>query len=105
MNYSPESHSLCGVLTYAATFNMQPVTTTSEPFAYIESDLKILLESDDRNLIGKTQPYVLTAEFSLFPQASNSEAPSVSETENVTFIDPCLAPFKFNPTTQQVLSR
>ena len=24
----------------------------------------------------------------------------MSETENVTFIDPCLAPFEFNPTTQ-----
>ena len=24
----------------------------------------------------------------------------MSETEDVTFIDPCLAPFKFNPTAQ-----
>ena len=57
-----------------------------------------MLESSDENLIGLTKPYVLTAEFSLFPKSLNSDAPSVSETNNVEFIDPCLSPFTFGST-------
>ena len=43
----------------------------------------------------------MTAEFSLFPQSDNSDAPSVvSDTAKVTFIDPCLNPFTFTSETQ-----
>ena len=78
VDFSPEIHSLCGALSYSATFDAGAVTSASKPFAYFDDQLEIVLESEDETLIGLTKPYVLTVEFVLFPQATNSEAPSVS---------------------------
>ena len=47
-----------------------------------------------------TKPYVLTAEFAFFPRATNSGAPSVSQTNNIEFTDPCIETFTFASTEQ-----
>ena len=100
VEFSPEAHSFCGDLTYTATFDSNSVTTSSQPFAYIANELKIILESTDETLIALTKPYVLTAEFTRFPQAANSDAPSVTQMNYVNFIDPCMSPFTFASTSQ-----
>ena len=63
VDFSPEEHSFCGGLTYTATFDSNSVTTSTQPFAYIANESKIILESTDETLIGLTKPYVITAEF------------------------------------------
>ena len=72
VNFSPEVHALCGVLSYSATFDSGAVTTTSKPFAYFDDQLEIVLYSEDSDLIDTVKDYVLTVEFTLFPQSTNS---------------------------------
>ena len=43
---------------------------------------------------------MITVEFSLFPQATNPDAPSFSPTNDIEFIDPCISPFTFTTTSQ-----
>ena len=43
VNFSPDVHALCGLLSYSATFDNGAVTTTSKPFAYFDNQLKIEL--------------------------------------------------------------
>ena len=70
VKYSPEDHLLCGVLSYSAKFEDSSVGTTDKPFAYFDNQ-QIVLESDEKDLIGEEKDYKVTAEFSLFPQSDN----------------------------------
>ena len=51
-------------------------------------------------LIDTTVGYSVTAEFANFPVSTFPTADSTTDSDTITFVNPCLAPFTFAPTTQ-----
>ena len=51
----PFAHSLCGQLSYRATFNSVNILSNSDPMAYDESSVMFAIYSEDYNLLGMNQ--------------------------------------------------
>jgi len=90
----PFAHSMCGQLSYRATFNSDSLSSNSNPMAYVESSNKFAIYSEDFNLLGMNQ-FGIQAYFTDY-NSIDSGTETVSE---IDIIDPCLNPFSLSVPT------
>ena len=81
-------HSLCGPLSYEATFRGSPIDASSEPMSYTGTSNTFAIYSEDDNLIG-LQPITMVASFTQYSQIN--AGPAI--TTDILIIDPCVDPF------------
>ena len=96
---SPITHSMCGGLTYTATFNGSSITTTtklSNGMAYNTSSLTFDTYSENFALLGD-RTFTVAAYLTNYPVACSSK-PDASQT--IKIINPCLNPFSLTATAQ-----
>jgi len=92
----PFQHSLCGLLTYTATFNGQAIDAiTKPPMAYDTVTNTFDIYSEDRTLIGY-QVITVAAYLSEYTLVKSS-LPDVTTT--IEILDPCLDPFTLDATS------
>ena len=90
---APFSHTLCGGLTYSATFNGATIGPgTKPPMAYDTATRTFNVYSEDFGLLG-TKSITVTAQLTTYK--STATTPEVSTT--IEIIDPCLDPFNLQP--------
>ena len=90
----------CGDLTVVATYEGNDLPLPGSPLTYEDStDNTFIFESDDQDLIGRTKDYGLKASFADYP-SSTTGADSAEVEAQITFIDPCINNYTFNPTAQ-----
>ena len=96
---SPITHSMCGGLTYTATFNGSAISTTtkaSKVMAYDTSSLTFDIYSENFALLGD-RTFTVAAYLTNYPDTASSK-PDASQT--ITIINPCLNPFSLTATAQ-----
>ena len=92
----PFSHTLCGGLTYTATFNGAAIdTSTKPPMAYDTATRTFDIYSEDTALIGSRT--ITVAAYITNYTVTASPTPDASTT--IEIIDPCLDPFNLQPAT------
>ena len=93
----PFQHTLCGDLTYAATFNGSPIdltTKASTGMAYDTATRTYDIYSEDFALIGD-KTFTVEASLTTYP-VTKSATPDASST--IEIINPCLDPFSLTAT-------
>ena len=96
---SPIIHSMCGSLTYAATFNGSVISSTtkaSKGMAYDTSSLTFDIYSENFALLGD-RTFTVAAYLTNYP-VTTSPKPDASQTIKIT--NPCLDPFSLTSTAQ-----
>jgi len=94
---SPISHSLCGGLTYTATFNGQAINTlTKPPMAYNTATRTFEIYSEDFSLLGD-RTITLAAFLTNYP-ITKSPLPDAPTT--IKLLNPCLNPFSLTSNAQ-----
>ena len=84
----PIVHTLCGDLTYVATFMNNPIDTLSLPMIYDAATQQYSIYTEDVNLVG-THPYTIEAFLTDYPVTAT--APQ-AEASTIEIIDPCVNP-------------
>ena len=93
---SPNTHTLCGEITYEATFMGSTVDTDSSPMKYDTSSRQFTFFSDDVNLVG-THDFSITAHLSSYP-AMKTNRPVTAQLE-VTNAVSCDSPVSVTAST------
>jgi len=84
---TPRTHSLCGGLSYTATFDGSPVD--GDPLAFSAATRTFTADSDDTSLVDTSKTYAVRAEFTNWPVGTYSGAPSAMKTGTIDFGDAC----------------
>ena len=95
----PITHSMCGGLTYTATFNGSSITTSSKlsnGMSYDTSSLTFDIYSENFALLGD-RTITVAAYLTNYPVTGSSK-PDASQT--IKIINPCLNPFSLTATAQ-----
>jgi len=95
---SPITHTMCGGLTYTATFNGSPINTTTKTstgMAYNTTSLTFEIYSENFGLLGD-KTFTLAAYLTNYPVTVSSKPDS----QTIKIINPCLNPFSLNATAQ-----
>ena len=90
---------MCGGLTYTATFNGSPISTTTKSstgMAYDTMSLMFEIYSENFALLGDRN-ITVAAYLTNYPVTASSK-PDASQT--IKIINPCLNPFSLNATAQ-----
>ena len=86
----PITHSLCGDLTYSATYDGNPISSpTDQPLGYNPTSREFIAETTDDSLHGITKTYKVKAEFANWPLATYSTVSTAEESSTIAFDDPC----------------
>ena len=94
---SPFQHTLCGDLTYTATFDSQLIDTTTKPtigVSYDTSTLMFDIYLEDFSLLGDRT--ITVAAFLTDHTVTKTVTPDAAET--IEIINPCLDPFSLTST-------
>ena len=95
----PFQHTMCGGLTYEATFNGSPIDTTTKAtlaMAYDTATQIFDIYSEDFGLLG-TRTITVMAYLTTYP-VTQTATPDAATT--IEIINPCLDPFSLNSTPQ-----
>ena len=80
----PNTHTLCGEITYEATFMGNIVDADSSPMKYDTSSRQFTFFSDDVNLVG-THDFSITAHLSSYP-AIETDIPVTAQLEVINAV-------------------
>ena len=105
VNTVPITHTLCGALTYSATYDSNPINSpTDQPLGYNPATREFTAESTDLTLDMMTKDYTVRAEFTNYPLVDYNTVSTAEQTSTITFemFDPCdgvvLTPAAQSPT-------